>query len=102
MRALDHELFDEQFAQLTPREMRYALALHDLGPGAHRSDEIVASLDRPSSELDRRAVSRRPRVRLPLTSSYIERHRRAPQKTAALARPKKVPYAVALPLILDT
>jgi len=99
MRALDHELFDEQFAQLTPREMRYALALHDLGPGAHRSDEIVAALDRPSSELSsirsqllKKDVIAAPsrgvlEFQLPLTSSYIERHRRALQKTAALARP---------------
>jgi len=99
MRALDHELFDEQFAQLTPREMRYALALHDLGPGPHRSDEIVAALDRPSSELSsiraqllKKDVIVAPsrgvlEFRLPLTSSYIERHRRALQKTAALARP---------------
>jgi len=75
MRALDHELFDEQFAQLTPREMRYALALHDLGPGAHRSDEIVAALERPSSKLDRRAVSRRPRISV---AAHVELHRAPP------------------------
>ncbi len=65
----------------------------------HRSDEIVAALDRPSSELSsiraqllKKDVIVAPsrgvlEFRLPLTSSYIERHRRALQKTAALARP---------------
>lgn len=97
MRALDHELFDEQFAQVTPREMRYVLALHDLGPGAHRSDELVAVLGRPSSELSsiraqllKKDVIVAPsrgvlEFRLPLTSSYIERHRRRLAKTATLA-----------------
>jgi len=77
--------------------MRYALALHDLGPSAHRSDEIVAALARPSSELssirsaaveegrDCRAVSLRLRVS---ASAHVELHRpyrRAMQKAAALA-----------------
>jgi len=83
--------------------LRYAArdALHDLGPGAHRSDEIVAALDRPSSELSsirtqllKKDVIVAPsrgvlEFRLPLTSSYIERHRRALHLVRSGATPRR-------------
>lgn len=95
-RMLDQERFDEQFAQVSPREMIYVLALHELGPGAHRTEEIAHALDRPSSSLSsiRMQLLKKDIIvtpsrgviefRLPLTISYVARHHAALAKRGRL------------------
>jgi len=90
MRALDHELFDEQFHAAYAARDAYALALHDLGLTADRSDEIVAALNRPSSEissiraqlLKKDVISRRHRRSQVSTSAHVELHRAPPPRAA--------------------
>ena len=78
--------FDKHLAQLTPRAMRYALAL-----ARSRARARIAAMNRrgtrpllAGTQLDPRGVLE---FHLPLTSSYIERHHCALQKTAALVKP---------------
>jgi hypothetical protein len=95
---LDEGLYSRQFAQLSPREAVYVLALAGLGPGVHHSEEIARALNVRSAELGsvRAALIKRDIVfaparaltefRLPLTNDYIDRHREPLEKRASLGR----------------
>lgn len=87
-RMLDESIYDRQFAQLSPREVLFVLALQRLGPGAHRPDDIAESLGLSSSaelgsvrtQLIKKAIIYAParglaEFRLPLTYDYLERHK---------------------------
>jgi hypothetical protein len=95
-RLLDASLYDQQFAQLTPREAAFVLALDALGPGRHRLDDVANRMHLASSA---KIGSTRARLtqkdvifsatrglvefRMPLTNDYIERHRRTIEELAA-------------------
>ncbi|MGD0473876.1 MAG: ATP-binding protein [Candidatus Velthaea sp.] len=93
---LDESIFSRQFAQISPREALYVLALHRLGPGTHHSEEIAGALGLASSELGsvrsqlmKKDVLFAPsrgltEFRLPLTDAYIDRHIEAITKRASL------------------
>ena len=49
--ALDESFFRVRFDRLTPMEKRYLRAMAELGEGPHRSGEIAAKLDKPTSAL---------------------------------------------------
>ncbi len=85
-RMLDESVYDRQFAQLSPREVAFALALHSLGAGAHRPEEIAEVLGRSSSaelgsvrvQLLKKDIIHAParglaEFRMPLTNDYIDR-----------------------------
>ena len=85
--SLDNSLYKPLFDQLTPRELRFALALESLGEGAHRLDDVADRLDVPSSaelssirtQLAKKDVVFFPNrgmveFRMPLTHEYIARH----------------------------
>ena len=87
-RTLDESLYDRPFAALSEVEAAYVLALDRLGDGAHRSDAIARELGLASSaaigstraRLIKKDVLFAPsrgltEFRIPLTRSYIERHR---------------------------
>lgn len=87
-RMLDESIYDRQFSQLSPREVLFVLALHRLGAGAHRLDDIAESLGRPSSadlgsvrtQLIKKDIIYAParglaEFRVPLSFEYIERHK---------------------------
>lgn len=97
-RMLDESIFDRQFAQLSPREVLFVLALHRLGPGAHRPDDIARALGRSTSadlgsvrtQLIKKGIIYAParglaEFRLPLTFEYLERHKDGFLKRAARA-----------------
>jgi DNA-binding MarR family transcriptional regulator len=97
-RMLDQSVYDRQFDQLTPRELGVALALHELGPGAHRPEEIAEALGVSSSaalssaraQLIKKDIIYVParglaEFRMPLTNEYIERHKSGFVKRAKLA-----------------
>lgn len=96
-RTLDESLYDRPFAALSEIEAAYVLALYRLGAGPHRSDEIARELGLESSaaigstraRLMKKDVLFAPtrglaEFRIPLTSSYIERHRAQLEKRANL------------------
>lgn len=98
-RMLDESIYDRQFAQLSPREVLFVLALHQLGPGAHRPDDIAEALGRSTSadlgsvrtQLIRKGIIYAParglaEFRLPLTYEYLERHKDAFLKRGARAQ----------------
>jgi hypothetical protein len=87
-RMLDESIYDRQFYQLSPREVLFVLALHRLGAGAHRLDDIADSLGQSSSsylgsvrtQLIKKDIIYAParglaEFRVPLTFEYIERHK---------------------------
>lgn len=95
-RMLDESVYDRTFEQLTPREARYVLALHELGPGAHHSEEVSEALGEASSALSsiRARLLKKDVIysvargltefRLPLTNEYIDRKRASLVKRAHL------------------
>jgi len=85
---LDASLYEPQFAQLTPREAAFVLALHDLGRGSHRLDDIAQRLNVASSaeigstrsrlakkDVVFSAIRGRVEFRMPLANDFIERNR---------------------------
>ena len=101
-RLLDASLYEQSFAQLTPREAAFALALHSLGPGRHRLDDVARSLERKSSAeigSTRARLTRKDIIfsanrgivefRMPLANDYIERHRKSIESLAELASNKE-------------
>ncbi len=101
-RTLDESLYDRPFGALSEIEAAYVLALYRLGVGAHRSDQIARELGLESSaaigstraRLIKKDVLFAPtrglaEFRIPLTSSYIERHRAILEKRANLDSPKR-------------
>jgi len=97
---LDESIYSRQFAQISPREAIYVLALHRLGPGTHYSEEISSALRMAPSELGsvrsqlvKKDVLFAPsrgltEFRLPLTNAYIDRHLEAITKRASLGENK--------------
>jgi hypothetical protein len=85
-KTLDESIYARQFARISPRETVYVLALHELGPGPHYSDEISHQLGMTSAELGsvRSQLLKKDMLfapargltefRLPLTDEYIDRH----------------------------
>jgi AAA ATPase domain len=85
-RLLDEGVYDRQFADLTPREATYVLALHRLGPGIHHAAEIAEVLKTgPEAQSSIRAQLVRKdalysagrgltEFRIPLTNGYIKRN----------------------------
>lgn len=96
-RILEDSFYDERFRRLTPRECRYALAIANLGPGAHTVGEIATLLGTTSEALSsiRNQLIKKDVVyvptagfvefRMPLTDRYIEAHRSKLETRAALA-----------------
>jgi hypothetical protein len=98
-RMLDESVYDRQFVAVSPREAAVVLALHTLGPGAHRLEEIAGALNLESSadlgsvrsQLLKKDIIYAParglaEFRLPLTVEYIDRHIDALRKRARLAQ----------------
>jgi hypothetical protein len=98
-RLLDASLYDQQFAQLTPREAAFVLALDALGPGRHRLDDVANRMNAGSSAeigSTRARLAKKDVIfsatrgliefRMPLTNDYIERHR---PHIEALALPRQ-------------
>lgn len=96
-RILESGFYDERFRRLTPRELRYALELGSLGPGPHPVGDVAAALGSTSgavssirNQLVRKDVVFAPspgliEFRMPLTDVYLERHRPALARRAAIA-----------------
>jgi hypothetical protein len=87
LRSLDESLYDRQFARATSREAAFILALHRLGSGPHRLEDVAAELGLSTSaglsstrtQLSKKDVIYTPtrgfvEFRIPLTNEYIERH----------------------------
>jgi len=86
-RIIDNDFYDERFRVLTPREVTYALAMADLGPGPHTPNEIATHLGSTSAavnsirnQLVKKDVAFAPaggllEFRIPLTDRYIAQHR---------------------------
>jgi len=97
-RTLDESFYEARFARLTPRECRYALALDALGDGAHSVAEIADRLGMRSEALSstrnqllKKDVAFSPSAgllefRMPLTRRYVETHRDALARRAAILR----------------
>ncbi len=95
-RILEAGFYDERFRTLTPRELRYALALAGLGPGPHPVGEVAERLESTSvalssirNQLVRKDVTFAPspgliEFRMPLTDIYVGRHRERLERRAAL------------------
>lgn len=85
-RTLETSFYEERFRNLTPRELRYALALAALGEGPHPSGDVASRLDSTSermsstrNQLVKKDVIFAPspgmvQFRMPLTERYVERH----------------------------
>jgi hypothetical protein len=98
-RILEDSFYDERFRRLTPRECRYALAMTALGPGPHTVAEIANRVGTTSETLSsiRNQLIKKDVVyvpspglvefRMPLTERYVQRHREALTRRAALASP---------------
>jgi len=99
-RTLEESLYDRPFGALSEIEAAYVLALHRLGAGAHRSDEIARELGLASSaaigstraRLIKKDVLFAPtrglaEFRIPLTHAYIDRHRAELEKRANVDSP---------------
>ena len=86
-RQLETTFYEERFNRLTPRELRYALALADLGDGVHASGDVARRLGTTSealsstrTQLVKKDVVFAPypgslQFRMPLTDRYVERNR---------------------------
>jgi AAA ATPase-like protein len=98
-RILEDSFYDERFRRLTPRECRYTLTMTALGAGPHTVAEIAARLGTSSESLSsiRNQLIKKDVVyvpspglvefRMPLTDRYVQRHREALTRRAALASP---------------
>jgi len=97
-RSLDESIYDRQFAQLSPREAAFVLALERLGRGAHRLEAIASAMGFQSSSalgsVRARLIAKDliyaparglAEFRMPLTHEYIERHRHGIAEHAARA-----------------
>lgn len=106
-KSLESSLYERRFRTLTARELRYILALADLGPGIHTIAEVSDALGVQSRELSsiRNQLVRKDVVvapahgliefRIPLTERYIARQRDEFERRAAvgdvsfLSRPRR-------------
>jgi len=91
---LELSFYDERFRRLTPRELRYALGMADLGAGSHTVGTIAAHLGVNSEDISsirgqlvKKDVIFVPATglvefRMPLTDRYIARHRPELQRRA--------------------
>jgi len=93
-RDLEAGFYDLRFRTLTPREVRYVLAMVDCGPGLHTVREIAEALDSTSEECSsiRNQLIRKDLIfspapglvefRMPLTDRFITAHRSSLQARA--------------------
>ncbi len=96
---LEASFYDARFRRLTPREVRYTLAMVDLGAGPHTVTEIATHLGATSEALSstRNQLVKKDLIftpaaglvefRMPLTERYVARHRADLERRAAMHRP---------------
>jgi hypothetical protein len=101
--SLEQSYYENRIRTVTPRELRYVLALADLGPGVHPVGEVAAALDSTSEELSsiRNQLIRKDVVfapgagllefRMPLTDRYVISHRDELARRAGLTKPALKP-----------
>lgn len=96
-RSLEASLYERRFRGLTPRELRYALALADLGAGSHTVADVAASLNAKStaeiSSIRNRLIEKDiimapahslVAFRIPLTERYLAENRTQLEKRIAI------------------
>ncbi len=99
-RSLETTLYEHRFRALTPREIRYALALANLGPGLHTAGDVAAQLGARASEVSsmRNQLVKKDVIfspapglvefRIPLTDRYVTSHRLALELRARVDTPR--------------
>lgn len=103
---LESSFYDERFRRLTPRELRYALGMADLGVGPQTVGAIASRLGASSenvssirSQLIKKDVVFVPAAglvefRMPLTDRYIARHRAQLERRARFYGRREVTKSV--------